>query len=61
MNCYITVGIYGARCPFTFALNTFVYWAGENQDDFLKAIANSHSDMVLTHDVSTILSWYLNA
>ena len=36
-------------------------WAKENWDYVLQAIANSHSAMALSHNISTVLSRYLNA
>ena len=54
-------GIYGAGCLCSVSLKTLMNWAKENRDYFLKAIANSHSAMALTHNKSTVLSRYLNA
>ena len=61
ITCYIVTVIYGACCLFYVSLKTLMNRSKENWDYFLQAIANSHSAMALSHNISTVLSRYLNA
>ena len=54
--CYILTGLFGYACPYVSELKGIVEWAASNQDDFERAISNSHQATALLDEVSRLLS-----